>query len=60
MDVFNPATGDDFVMWMKEITLPDGQTRPYSVWLSGHYPAALDGLQTLSLDMRVITRHGLA
>jgi ribonucleoside-diphosphate reductase alpha chain len=30
-------------------------TRPYSIWLSGHYPRALDGLmRILSLDMRVI------
>ena len=35
--------------------LPDGQRRPYSMWLSGDYPRALDGLcKLLSLDMRVI------
>ena len=39
----------------KEITLPDGITRPYSVWLSGVYPRPLDGLcKILSLDMRVL------
>ena len=55
VDVFNPATGDDFVLGLKEITLPDGVTRPYSVWLSGNYPRALDGLtKLLSLDMRVM------
>jgi hypothetical protein len=55
VDVLNPSTGDDFVLGLKEITLPDGITRPYSVWLSGDYPRALDGLcKTLSLDMRVI------
>ncbi len=55
VDIFNPATGDDFVLGLKEITLPDGVTRPYSVWLSGNYPRALDGLtKLLSLDMRVI------
>jgi ribonucleoside-diphosphate reductase alpha chain len=55
LDVFNPRTGDDFVLGLKEITLPDGITRPYSVWLSGEYPRALDGLcKLLSLDMRVI------
>ena len=61
VDVFNPRTGDDFVLGMKEITLPDpqnpalGVTRPYSVWLSGEYPRALDGLcKILSLDMRVL------
>jgi ribonucleoside-diphosphate reductase alpha chain len=55
VDVFNPATSEDFVLGLKEITLPDGVTRPYSVWLSGNYPRALDGLtKLLSLDMRVI------
>jgi ribonucleoside-diphosphate reductase alpha chain len=55
VDVFNPRTGDDFVLGLKEITLPDGITRPYSVWLSGEYPRALDGLcKILSLDMRVL------
>jgi len=55
VDVFNPATGEDFVLGLKEITLPDGVTRPYSVWLSGNYPRALDGLtKLLSLDMRVV------
>src|SRR5947207_1733866 len=38
VDVFNPRTNDDFVLGLKEITLPDGVTRPYSVWLSGEYP----------------------
>ena len=33
VDVINPATGEDFVLGLKEITLPDGVTRPYSVWL---------------------------
>jgi ribonucleoside-diphosphate reductase alpha chain len=43
------------VLGLKEITLPDGVTRPYSVWLSGNYPRALDGLtKLLSLDMRVV------
>jgi ribonucleoside-diphosphate reductase alpha chain len=55
IDVLNPATRDDFVVGLKEITLPDGVTRPYSVWLSGEYPRALDGLcKLLSLDMRII------
>jgi ribonucleoside-diphosphate reductase alpha chain len=55
VDVLNPGTGDDFVLGLKEITLPDGVTRPYSMWLSGEYPRALDGLcKILSLDMRVI------
>ncbi len=55
VDVSNPSTGEDFVLGLKEITLPDGVTRPYSMWLSGNYPRALDGLcKLLSLDMRVI------
>jgi ribonucleoside-diphosphate reductase alpha chain len=55
VDIANPATGEDFVLGLKEITLPDGVTRPYSVWLSGNYPRALDGLtRILSLDMRVM------
>ena len=55
VDIYNPHTGDDFVLGLKEITLPDGVTRPYSVWLSGEYPRALDGLcKLLALDMRVM------
>jgi ribonucleoside-diphosphate reductase alpha chain len=55
VDVVNPASGDEFVLGLKEIGLPDGTTRPYSIWLSGHYPRALDGLtRILSLDMRVV------
>jgi ribonucleoside-diphosphate reductase alpha chain len=55
VDVLNPQAKDDFVLGLKEITLPDGVTRPYSMWLSGEYPRALDGLcKILSLDMRVI------
>jgi ribonucleoside-diphosphate reductase alpha chain len=55
VDVYNPATGDDFVMGLKELTLPNGQRRPYSVWLSGEYPRVLDGLcKSLSFDLRVI------
>jgi ribonucleoside-diphosphate reductase alpha chain len=61
VDVFNPRTNDDFVLGLKEITLPEmngfpvGHNRPYSMWLSGEYPRALDGLcKILSLDMRVL------
>ncbi|HUG76916.1 MAG TPA: adenosylcobalamin-dependent ribonucleoside-diphosphate reductase [Burkholderiales bacterium] len=55
VDLLNARTGDDFVLGLKEITLPDGNTRPYSVWLSGEYPRTLDGLcKLLSLDMRVL------
>src|SRR5258706_8673777 len=61
VDVLNPRTGDDFVLGLKELALPAmegypaGVTRPYSMWLSGEYPRALDGLfKILSLDMRVL------
>jgi len=55
VDVLNHATNDDFVLGLKELMMPDGQRRPYSVWLSGEYPRALDGLcKLLSLDMRVV------
>ena len=55
VDVANPQTGDDFVLFLKELVLPNGQRRPYSVWLAGNYPRELDGLcKMLSLDMRVI------
>lgn len=54
-DVSNPQTGDDFVLFLKELVLPTGQRRPYSVWMAGTYPRELDGLcKLLSLDMRVI------
>jgi ribonucleoside-diphosphate reductase alpha chain len=55
VDVFNPSSADDFVLILKELVLPNGQRRPYSVWMAGAYPRALDGLlKLLSLDMRVI------
>ncbi|HEY4371858.1 MAG TPA: adenosylcobalamin-dependent ribonucleoside-diphosphate reductase [Burkholderiales bacterium] len=55
VDIVNPATDESFVLGLKEVTLPDGLTRPYSMWLSGSYPRALDGLsRILSLDMRVL------
>ncbi|WP_440029608.1 adenosylcobalamin-dependent ribonucleoside-diphosphate reductase [Chromobacterium amazonense] len=55
VDVVNPQTGDDFVLFVKELVLPNGKRRPYSVWLAGAYPRELDGLcKMLSLDMRVI------
>ncbi len=55
VDISNAGTGDDFVVGLKELVLSDGQRRPYSMWLSGVYPRALDGLcKILSLDMRVI------
>jgi ribonucleoside-diphosphate reductase alpha chain len=55
VDVYNPSSGDDFVLMLKELVLPNGQRRPYSMWMAGVYPRALDGLcKLLSLDMRVI------
>ena len=55
VDIRNPSTGDDFVLGIKELVLPDGERRPYSMWLAGDYPRALDGLcKVLSFDMRVI------
>ncbi len=54
-DIVNAATKDDFVLGVKELQLPDGSRRPYSIWLAGDYPRVLDGLcKLLSLDMRVI------
>jgi ribonucleoside-diphosphate reductase alpha chain len=55
VDVHNSRAGDDFVLILKELMLPGGQRRPYSVWMAGVYPRALDGLcKLISLDMRVI------
>ena len=54
VDINNPTTGDDFLLHVKELMLPGGQVRPYSIWLSGNYPKVLDGLmKVLSIDMRV-------
>ncbi len=54
VDVANHNTSDDCVLFLKELIMPDGQRRPYSMWLSGEYPRVLDGLcKALSLDMRV-------
>src|SRR5690625_978254 len=40
---------------LKELQMPDGSRRPYSMWLTGAYPRALDGLcKVLSLDMRAV------
>jgi len=54
-DVRNPSTDDDFVLMLKELEMPDGTRRPYSMGLTGGHPPALDGLcKLLSVDMRVI------
>jgi len=61
VDIVNPQSGEEFVLGLKEIAppaldgCPVGMTRPYSMWLSGNYPRALDGLsRILSLDMGVL------
>jgi len=55
VDVANANTNDDFVLGVKELQLPDGSRRPYSIWLAGEYPKVLDGLcKLISLDMRVV------
>ncbi|WP_338621152.1 adenosylcobalamin-dependent ribonucleoside-diphosphate reductase [Paludibacterium sp. THUN1379] len=55
VDIANPQTGDDFVLFLKELVLPTGQRRPFSMWMAGSYPRELDGLcKMLSMDMRVI------
>lgn len=55
VDVKNHATGDDFILVIKELLMPDGQRRPFSCWMSGEYPRVFDGLcKVLSYDMRII------
>ncbi len=56
VDILNPRTGDDFVLGLEgDHPARRHHARPYSVWLSGEYPRALDGLcKMLSLDMRVL------
>lgn len=59
VDVDNPATGEQFTLTLKEISLPTPEgghiTRPCALGFSGNYPKALDGLaRLLSLDMRVL------
>jgi len=54
VDIKNPATGDDFVMILRETRIGEA-VRPYSVSFSGTYPKVLDGLaRMLSMDFRVI------
>jgi len=59
VDVDNPATGEQFTVTLKEVSLPTPEgghiTRPCALGFSGNYPKALDGLaRALSLDMRVL------
>ncbi len=54
-DVRNPSTDDEFVLMLKELEMPDGTRRPYSMGLTGGHPRTLDGLcKLLSVDMRVV------
>lgn len=54
-DVANPTTKDDFVLMLKELRMPDGTLRPYSIWGAGKFPRAFEGLfKLLSLDMRIV------
>lgn len=54
-DVMNPSTDDEFVLMLKELEMPDGTRRPYSMGLTGGHPRTLDGLcKLLSVDMRVV------
>lgn len=54
-DVSNPVTGDDFVLLLKELEMPDGCKRPYALWGAGRFPLAFEGLfKVLSLDMRIV------
>jgi ribonucleoside-diphosphate reductase alpha chain len=55
VDVKNPATGDDFLLVLKELVMPDGTTRPYSVWMSGDMPETFCAIcKSLSIDMRIV------
>ncbi|MDC6170393.1 LAGLIDADG family homing endonuclease [Paucibacter sp. XJ19-41] len=59
VDVDNPATGEQFTLTLKEVSLPTPEgghiTRPCAMGFSGNYPKALDGMaRLLSLDMRVM------
>lgn len=54
VSVSHPVLGDDLELFLKEGLLPDGQRRPFSLWLSGTYPKSLDGLcKVISYDLRV-------
>lgn len=53
-DIYNPATGDDFSVFVKEFDIEGFGRWPLSIWLSGHYPRSWDGIaKMLSLDMQV-------
>ena len=55
VDVRNHGTGDDFILVVKELVMPNEQRRPFSCWMSGEYPRVFDGLcKVLSYDMRIL------
>lgn len=55
IDVKNHATADDFVLFTKEVQLPDSTVRPFSFWLAGDFAPEMDGLlKSLSLDARIM------
>jgi ribonucleoside-diphosphate reductase alpha chain len=53
-DIRNPTTGDDFVVFLKELTDHTGATMPFSAWFGGRrVPAESESiLKLLSLAMR--------
>lgn len=54
-DVHNQNTGDKFKVFLPELDLGNGKTRPYEVWFDGVYPLqSFRGLaKCLSLDFQV-------
>ncbi|MBT7410498.1 MAG: adenosylcobalamin-dependent ribonucleoside-diphosphate reductase [Methylococcales bacterium] len=55
VDIKNPATGDDFLLVVKELELPNGKRMPFSIWVTGDVPNSYHALmKVLSMDMRII------
>jgi ribonucleoside-diphosphate reductase alpha chain len=55
VNVRNHATGDDFVLFAKELLMPDGQRRPFACMMAGEYPKVFDGLcAVLNDDMLIV------
>ena len=53
-DIYNPSTGDDLTIFVKEFDIEGLGRWPLSIWLSGKYPKSWDGIsKMLSLDMQV-------
>lgn len=54
-EISNPATGDDFTLFLPEIETVDGIHRPIAVRFAGRYPRELDGLaELLTMDMLIV------